>query len=110
MTFMCKTTTKVLLWIYERTNQKFFNMDSMPNEQADVGIFTVRLLMIDVDGDNVNLTSVATVNVSSLVDRITQITCDGDGDGLNGKDALLINGMSSSDIHQIHIQYMPVMQ
>ena len=62
------------------------------NEQADLGIFTVRLTMIDVDGDNVNLTSVATVNVSSLVDRITQITCDGDGDGLNGKDALLING------------------
>ena len=92
---MCKTTTKVLLWIYERTNQKFFIMDSMLNEQADLGIFTVRLTMIDVDGDNVNLTSVATVNVSSLVDRITQITCDGDADGLNGKDALVINGTSS---------------
>ena len=103
MTFVCKTTTKALLWIYERTNQKFFNMDSVPNEQADVGIFTVRLLMITVDGDNVNLTSVATVNVSSLVDRITLITCDGDGNGLNGTDALVINGMSSCDIHQIHM-------
>ena len=28
VTFTCKTTTKVLLWIYERTNQKFFNMHS----------------------------------------------------------------------------------
>ena len=92
MTVTCKTTTKVLLWIYNRTDQEFYNNDSMPNEQADLGIFTVRLTMIDVDGDNVNLTSVAIVSVSSLVDRVTVITCDGDGNGLNGTDALLING------------------
>ena len=55
----------------------------------------VRLTMIDVYGDNVNLTSVATVSVSSLVERVTVITCDGDGDGVNGKDALLINGMAT---------------
>ena len=92
VTVTCKTTTTALLWIYNRTDQEFYNKDSMLNEQADLGIFTVRLTMIDVVGDNVNLTSLATVSVSSLVDRVTVITCDGDGDGLNGQDALLIIG------------------
>ena len=105
VTVTCKTNTTAMLWIYNRINQRVFDNNSMLNDQANLGIFTVRLTMIDVDGDNVNLTSLATVSVSSLVDRVTVITCDGNGDGMNAKDALLINGIwqftkNPADMHK----------
>ena len=48
--------------------------------------------MTSADGNSVTLSSTATVNVSSLNNVTTNvtITCDGNGDGVDGKYALLM--------------------
>ena len=58
-------------------------------------------IVTSANGNSVTLSSTATVNVSSLNNVTTNvtITCDGNGDGVGGRDALLIiaNGMFTPD-------------
>ena len=93
MTFTCMADNTAILWIYQNTNLRFYNNFSKPiNMPEQHGIFTIRLTMVSADG--YNYTSTATVSVSSLINITTlTITCDDNGDGIGGKDAILINGM-----------------
>ena len=97
-TFTCRTTTSSLLWIYERTNQIFYKKDSTLDVPERLGPFIVvqlNSIVTSAEGNSVALSSTATVNVSNLTINLT-ITCDGNGNGVDGKDALLIvsaNGM-----------------
>ena len=102
--FFCETITSALLWIvrYDDTIlQTFYNNASTLHVQESLGPFVVVQLnstVVSADGNNVTLSSVATVNVSSLslasINNLT-LTCDGNGDGMDGKEARLIvvNGM-----------------
>ena len=100
-TFKCETLTSSLLWIYESTvHQIFYTKDSTLNVTESLGPFVVvqlNSIVTSADGNSVTLSSTATVNVSSLniVTVNLTITCDGNGDGVDGRDALLIvaNGM-----------------
>ena len=94
-TFSCETTTSALLWItHEGTvHQRFYTNDStdLINVPESLGPFVV--VQLNSIGVNVTLSSVATVNVSSLslagIKNLT-LTCDGNGDGVDGKEAMLI--------------------
>ena len=94
VTFTCTTNTTRLSWIYEGNLVSFNSTFSTPNEsQHLLGVFTIRLTMVQGN----NLTSTATVNVSSLVNIATlNITCDDNDDGLDGEEATLINGTPAS--------------
>ena len=111
-TFTCKTTTSSLLWIYESTaHQIFYTNDStsmlhVPESLGPFVVVQLNSIVTSADGNSVTLSSTATVNVSSLtnVTRNVTITCDGNGDGVDGRDALLIvaNGMFTPEC--VHIQ------
>ena len=100
-TLTCRTITSSLLWIYESTaHQIFYTNDSTLNVPESLGPFVVvqlNSIVTSADGNSVTLSSTATVNVSSINNVTTNvtITCDGNGDGVDGRDALLIvaNGM-----------------
>ena len=100
-TFSCESS---LLWIYESTaHQIFYTNDSTLNVPESLGPFVVvqlNSIVTSADGTSITLSSTATVNVSSLTNMTTNvtITCDGNGDGVDGRDALLIvaNGMFTS--------------
>ena len=107
-TFKCETLTSSLLWIYESTvHQIFYTKDSTLNVPESLGpcvVVQLNSIVTNADGTSVTLSSTATVNVSSLtnVTRNLTITCDGNGDGVDGRDALLIvaNGMFTPEILQ----------
>ena len=94
-TFSCETTTSALLWItHEGTvHQRLYTSDSthLINVPESLGPYVV--VQLNSIGVNVTLSSVATVNVSALslagIKNLT-LTCDGNGDGVDGKEALLI--------------------
>ena len=91
ITFTCMTNTTALL-LAQGSDLQPYNSMSMLNVPETLGIFTVELTSISSNG--FDLTATATVtNTSSLLSNSTvTLICDDDGNGIGGKEALLING------------------
>ena len=87
------TNTTALLLAQGSDLQPYNNMSAgMLNVPKILGTFTVELTSISSNG--FDLTATATVtNISSLPSNSNvTLICDDDGDGLDGKEALVING------------------
>ena len=87
--FTCMTTgTGALLWI-QGSQQHFYTSTSMVGETGSLGHFTTRLDSVN----GLNLTSIATTNVSSLLNsNISNITikCDDNGDAIGVESSFLL--------------------
>ena len=87
------TNTTALLLAQGSQLQPYNSMSAgMLNVPKTLGSFTVRLTSISANG--FDLTATATItNTSSLpISSNVTLICDGDGDGMDGKEAIVING------------------
>ena len=96
-TFQCMTDTGALLWVQRWDEEATSPMTvyrrstSRVNDMVSVGFFETKVT--DIDGDN--LTSIATINTSSLLNISTTTTtvtlvCDDTGDAKSDVNASLI--------------------
>ena len=101
--FYCETTTSAVLWIVHydgEVYQIFYNEDSTLNVPETVGpfVFHLNLSVVSADGKSLTLGSVVSVNVTLLrsSNLMVTFTCDGNGDGKGGIDALFYKGIICS--------------
>ena len=87
------TDTSGLLWIQGNKLQPYNSMSTL-NVPKTLGIFTVQLTSISSNGFDLTATATVTNTSSLLSNSIVSLICDNDGDGIGGKEALLINGLS----------------
>ena len=87
------TNTTALLLAQGSNLQPYNNMSaSLLNVPKTLGIFTVELTSISSNGFDFTATATVT-NTSSLPSNsIVTLICDDDGDGMDGKEATVING------------------
>lgn len=93
VTFTCMTNTGAVLWIYTLRGQTYgrtFTNSFAVNDTTQLGVFTLTVAMISGN----NLTTVATVSTSSLINITSlNIMCR---DSDNEMEAFLVNGTLSS--------------